>query len=206
MVERSDLLEEFLPVYDVSDSVACRVSAPAAVAWEAVMETDMIEVGRRKPLVGLLGGLRGLPGIVWDAVHGEGTSAPQSFRLRDAAGLDPEDGGWLLLGERPGSQIALGLVGKFWRPVIEFAHLAPEGFTAFAEPGYAKTVYLRLGAGPGRAARACSSPPCARRPPTSTPAGGFAATGPWASAPARMSWSSGLLDVARERAEAGAAG
>ncbi len=205
MVERSDLLEELLPVYDVSDSVACRVSAPAAVAWEAVMETDMIEVGRRKPLVGLLGGLRGLPGIVWDAVHGEGTSAPQRFRLRDAAGLNPEDGGWLLLGERPGSQIALGLVGKFWRPVIEFAHVAPEEFTAFAAPGYAKTVYLvsarSLGEGESvlvATMRTATTDDRARR---------------WF----RRYWTlgvgsgahvlaSGLLDVARERAEAGAAG
>jgi hypothetical protein len=33
------------------------------------------------------------------------------------------------------------LVGKFWRPVIAYAQVAPEGFRDFAEPGYAKTVY-----------------------------------------------------------------
>jgi hypothetical protein len=26
------------------------------------------------------------------------------------------EGGWILRGERPGEEIALGLVGKFWRP------------------------------------------------------------------------------------------
>jgi hypothetical protein len=46
-----------------------------------------------------------------------------------------------LLGERPDDEIALGLVGKFWRPVIAFAKVTPEGFRDFAEPGYAKTVY-----------------------------------------------------------------
>jgi hypothetical protein len=37
--------------------------------------------------------------------------------------------------------IALGLVGRFWRPVIEFASVAAEQFRDFAEPGYAKTIY-----------------------------------------------------------------
>jgi len=32
-------------------------------------------------------------------------------------------------------------VGKFWRPVIEFAKVPAERFRDFAEPGYAKTVY-----------------------------------------------------------------
>lgn len=33
------------------------------------------------------------------------------------------------------------MVGKFWRPVIAYAQVAPEDFRDFAEPGYAKTVY-----------------------------------------------------------------
>jgi hypothetical protein len=33
--------------------------------------------------------------------------------------LPREQGGWVLLSERPGEEIALGLVGKFWKPVIE---------------------------------------------------------------------------------------
>ena len=47
----------------------------------------------------------------------------------------------MLLGERPGEEIALGLVGKFWRPVIEYAEVSAGDFRDFAEPGYAKTVY-----------------------------------------------------------------
>ena len=50
-------------------------------------------------------------------------------------------GGWILLGERPGQEIAFGLVGKFWRPVIEYAELDAPAFKGFSEPGYAKTVY-----------------------------------------------------------------
>jgi hypothetical protein len=44
-------------------------------------------------------------------------------------------------GERPRDEIALGLVGKFWKPVIEFVRVTPEQFRDFAAPGYAKTIY-----------------------------------------------------------------
>jgi hypothetical protein len=50
-------------------------------------------------------------------------------------------GGWVLLGERPPEEIALGLVGKFWRPVIEFADVDAQAFRDFAEPGFATTIY-----------------------------------------------------------------
>ena len=47
----------------------------------------------------------------------------------------------MLLGERERDEIALGLVGKFWRPVIQYAQVSAPAFRDFSEPGYAKTVY-----------------------------------------------------------------
>lgn len=41
-----------------------------------------------------------------------------------------------------GDEIAFGLVGKFWRPVIDYAPVTAAEFRAFAELGYAKTIYL----------------------------------------------------------------
>ena len=83
-----------------------------------------------------------LPEMAAHILHGERPpGAPDSMRLREMAELPIADGGWVLLAERPGEEIVLGLVGKFWRPVIEFAEVTPEGFTDFAEPGYAKTIY-----------------------------------------------------------------
>jgi hypothetical protein len=49
-------------------------------------------------------------------------------------------GGWVLLGERPPDEIALRLVGKFWRPMIEFAPVKADEFRDFAQPGFAKTI------------------------------------------------------------------
>jgi len=51
------LLDDFLPVYDVSDSVATLVDADLATTWEALIDADLMEVGRQKPLVGMLGAL-----------------------------------------------------------------------------------------------------------------------------------------------------
>jgi len=134
--------DEFLPVYDVSDEVAAAVAADPRVVWEALLDADLIEVGKRTPLAGLLGALRVLPELVSHLLHGERPPhVPASLRLHEITGLPPDQGGWVLLGERPGQELALGLVGKFWRPVIEYAHVPAERFHDFDEPGYAKTIY-----------------------------------------------------------------
>src|SRR5512133_1625872 len=136
------LVDDVLPVYDVSDAVATVVDADIATTWDALMDVDLIEVGRRRPLVAALGALRMLPEIVMHLLHGEAPPrAPEQLRLRDMPTLPHDQGGWILLGERPRDEIALGLVGKFWRPVIVYAKVAPEAFRDFREPGYAKTIY-----------------------------------------------------------------
>ncbi len=138
----SMLADEFLPAYDIADGVATVVDADRETTWEALMEVDMVEVGRSKPLIGALGALRMLPETVSHLLRGERPPAPpERLRLRDTADVPWQNGGWTLLAERPGEEIALGLVGKFWRPVISFAEVPAEAFKAFSEPGYAKHVY-----------------------------------------------------------------
>lgn len=136
------LLDEFLPVFDVSDSVATVVEADLATTWAALLQVDLLEVGRRRPLVGLLGALRGLPAIAGQLLHGDRPArAPEVLRLRDTTSLPASEGGWVLLGERPEDELALGLVGRFWKPIIPFRAVSREAFRDFAEPGYGKTIY-----------------------------------------------------------------
>jgi hypothetical protein len=136
------LVDELLPVFDVSDELAVVVEAGTDRTWTALMSADLIEVGRRRPLVATLGALRVLPEIVAHLVHGEAPSTPPSrLTLRDTTELPASGGGWILLGERPGQELALGLVGKFWRPVIQYADVDAGQFTAFGEAGWAKSVY-----------------------------------------------------------------
>ena len=137
------LAEDFLPVYDVSDAVAAVTDADSETTWQALLDVDLLKLGREAPLVGMLAALRMLPEVVGHVLHGERPAKPpESMRLRDLPSIPMYEGGWILLGERPGEEIALGLVGKFWRPVIEFARIATaDEFRAFDEPGFAKTVY-----------------------------------------------------------------
>ncbi|MGB6424468.1 MAG: hypothetical protein WBF18_04250 [Solirubrobacterales bacterium] len=136
------LIDELLPAYDVSDSVATTVEADRQTTWEALLGVDLIEVGRLKPLIGALGAARMLPELAVHLLHGERPpQAPDRMTLLDTTEALADEGGWVLLAERPGEEIALGLVGRFWRPVIEYATVEPEEFDAFDEPGWAKTVY-----------------------------------------------------------------
>jgi hypothetical protein len=137
------LIDEFMPVYDVSDAVATVVEADLATTWAALMDIDLIDVGRKRPLVAVLGALRILPEMVSHLLHGDLPSRqPEHLRLRDLTTIPFGKGGWVLLGVREQDEIALGLVGRFWRPVIEFASVSSAAeFRTFAEPGFAKTIY-----------------------------------------------------------------
>lgn len=137
-----DLLEAHLPQYDVSDAVACTVSADVATTWRALLDADLLDVGRKRPAVAALGFIRLLPELASHLLHGElERGAPERLSLKDMTALPVEQGGWTLLGERPEDELALGLVGKFWRPVIDFTRVERDDFASFDEPGWAKTVY-----------------------------------------------------------------
>jgi len=137
------LIDELMPVYDVSDGVATVVDADVATTWNALLEVDLLEVGRRRPAVAVLGALRILPDLMSELLrHGRLSPRPDRMRLQDMTTIPLGNGGWVLLGRRDGAEIALGLVGRFWRPVIEFSRVASASeFRAFAEPGFAKTIY-----------------------------------------------------------------
>jgi hypothetical protein len=54
--------------------LAVVIDADADATWRAVTSADLIEVGRRRPLIGALGALgalRALPEIVAHLLHGE---------------------------------------------------------------------------------------------------------------------------------------
>ena len=134
--------EALLPRFDVSDTVAREVDADGDVAWSALLDTDLIALGKSHPLVGALGAMRALPELVVGLAKGEGLPPrPEGLSLRSmAAEPSAADGDWILLSEGR-REIALGLVGRFWRPVIEYERVAAADFREFEEPGWAKTVY-----------------------------------------------------------------
>ncbi len=133
--------ERYLPSYDVCDSVGVEVAASPDEAWAALLGVDLLDLGRSHRMVGALGALRILPEALIEIAHGRKPERPEApMTIEDTARIPAGEGGWVVLesGER---ELALGLVGRFWRPVIHYADVAPEDFTSFAEGGWAKTVY-----------------------------------------------------------------
>ena len=117
------LADEHLPIYDVVMRHERRVSVPAAAAWAALQRADL----GRSPVTRALLVLRGLrrPGA---------PAPPLTLATLSAAGFLP-------LGERPGREVAFGLVGRFWTPSGGRTRVTPAEFRHFARPGYAKVVW-----------------------------------------------------------------
>jgi hypothetical protein len=117
------LLEEVMPDYDVNEVHELWVADPPEAAYEAVLAVTGGEVRLFGPLMRLrtLGRSR----RVFD---------PGAPLLGEVLKV-----GFLKLGERPGEEVVVGAIGRFWsltgnRPV------ATDDFGAFSEPGYAKAA------------------------------------------------------------------
>jgi hypothetical protein len=130
------LLDQFIPQYDHAVVYSQVLRAPPQKCFEALVDMDILQI----PVIRLLIRARGLPQRVADAVRGRGAEAkeaswPTTFRIRDLAPL-----GWIKLGERPGSELVFGIVGKPWQPVTSRPGepVAAEQFGGFDEPGFAK--------------------------------------------------------------------
>jgi hypothetical protein len=124
------LLDDVLPRFDVHEIHETWVPARADVTYAAVKQVTAQEVRLLMPLEIV----RGLPRLL---------IGRRPFRpLSSAPLLEAFTVGVVLLGERPGTEIAAGAVGRFWRL---FGHedavvRTREEFLAFSEPGYAKAA------------------------------------------------------------------
>lgn len=128
----SSLADEFLPVYDVVMRHAVSVPAPATAVWDALHRADFARAWYVRALL-ILRGLR-RPGD------------DQRLTLdRLVAGR------FTALGERPGRELALGIVGRFWMPSGGPVKLTADEFRRFAQPGHARAVltFVLADAGPG---------------------------------------------------------
>ncbi|WP_282784331.1 MULTISPECIES: hypothetical protein [unclassified Nocardia] len=129
------VLDDFLPTYDHVVSVSRVFRAPPAEVFEAAVTIDLY----RLPLARLLIAARGLPARISDVRarrRGEAVPPePPTFRVRDL----PEHG-WMLLGERPHSELVFGTVTKPWRALGGEPEkpVTAENFAGFDEPGFAK--------------------------------------------------------------------
>lgn len=125
--ERDDLLDQFMPVYDVVERHRIAVAAPPGIVLRAAKEQDLTRsrairaIFRARELA-----LRASPD---DRIRPKGL-------LEDMLSL-----GWGVLAERPGREIVVGAVTKPWEPNVTFRALPADRFAAYNEPGFVKIVW-----------------------------------------------------------------
>ena len=129
------LIDELMPRFDEVERHARLVQAAPADVYAALRRVDL----RRSGIVRALLFLRGVPAVLARRDRPAGPLTLETMRRR----------GFVLLGERPGTELALGLVGRFWTATGQILRLDAEGVRTFDEPGYAKAVWdFRLAAQP----------------------------------------------------------
>jgi len=121
------LIDEFLPVYDVSEYHETKIRATVETVYDALRNTDM----GRSLIVRLLLRARSMPTLF-------ASGAKRSVHL-NLEGLLKS--GFVLLGEARPNEIALGLIGQFWRFSAGTCSIPANEFAAFYKPGFAKAVW-----------------------------------------------------------------
>ena len=125
--ERDELLDTFMPAYEVLERHHIRVAAPAPLTLAAAREQDLL----RLPIVRAIFKTREkvLGAAPDDRPRPRGLlAATQSF-------------GWGVLAEVPDREIVVGAVTRPWERDVTFRRLPPDEFAAFWEPDYVKIAW-----------------------------------------------------------------
>lgn len=125
--ERDELLDQFMPVYEVVERHRMRVDASAAVTLAAAREQDLLNI----PLVHAIFRAREI------ALRSEPDRRPQPRGLLAAT----QALGWGVLADVPDREIVVGAVTRPWQANVTFHALPPNEFAAFAEPGFVKIIW-----------------------------------------------------------------
>jgi hypothetical protein len=122
-----ELLDEFMPTYDVVDRHHTHVQAPPEVTFAAACEIEL----QASPLVRAI--FKGRELLL-------GTTPDDVDRPRGLVALT-ESLGWGVLAEIPGREVIIGAVTQPWEANVVFRHVAPQEFSEFHEPGYVKIAW-----------------------------------------------------------------
>ena len=125
--QHDELLDRFMPAFDIVERHEVRIAAPAPVTMDAAREQDLLQLPPVKAI----------------------------FRAREVVlGATPDDRqqpkgllaatlalGWGVLAEVPDREIVMGAVTRPWEPNVTFRPLPPDEFAPFGEPGFVKIVW-----------------------------------------------------------------
>jgi hypothetical protein len=130
------LLDDYLPEFDVRTSYAALIAASPARVYASLWTANFDHWGVTRALYAV----RTLPSL---PVRPRETCR----RFRDELFRQPFtlegmlSEGFSLLEERPGEELVLGTVGRFWRARGELCAVSPVQFHAPAPPGTAKAAW-----------------------------------------------------------------
>lgn len=125
--ERDELLDRYMPVYEVAERHHVRVAAPADATLAAAQDLSLLQL----PVVRAL--IKGRELIL---------GAPSDKRPQPNGLLAAVQAiGWVVLDEVPGHEVVVGCVTKPWEPLVTFRSIPPEDFGAFDEPDYVKIAW-----------------------------------------------------------------
>jgi hypothetical protein len=125
--EHDELLDRFMPAYEVVERHHVYVNASAGVTLATARALDVMA----NPIARAVFKTRAL-------VLGGTTDKRQ---LPRPLAEQMEAIGWRVLAELPDKEIVFGAVTKPWEAEPEFRGVAPAEFAAFTEPGYVKIVW-----------------------------------------------------------------
>jgi len=124
---RDELLDRFMPFYEVVERHYVYVRAPAAVSLSAAKEQDLFAI----PLVRTIFRARAI------ALR----AAPDDQQRPRGLLKEVQALGWRVLAEEADREVVVGAVTQPWQANVRFRSVPPGEFEAFAEPGYVKIVW-----------------------------------------------------------------
>jgi hypothetical protein len=125
--QRDELLDRFMPAYEVVERHRIRVAAPPAVTLAAARDQDLFQL----PLVRAIFKTR-------EIVLGATPDDRPRPRGLVAATLAL---GWGILAELPDRELVVGAVTRPWEANVTFRALPPDEFADFSEPGFVKIAW-----------------------------------------------------------------
>jgi hypothetical protein len=124
---RDDLLDQFMPVYDVVERHRIAVGAPADVTLAAAKEQDLTA----SPIVRAIFKARE---IVLGATPDDRMQSRGLLAVMQSIG-------WSILSDVPGREVVVGAVTRPWEANVTFRALPSSDFLGFSEPGYVKIAW-----------------------------------------------------------------
>jgi hypothetical protein len=134
----TDVLDQYMPTWDIRERHATTIAAAAPIVWEVVRQLDLFAL----PFVRTIFRARDR------VMRSKSPPHPPRPFLDEVQAI-----GWQRLEERPGECFVAGATCQPWRPNVVFQPIPPEQFRAFAEPDQVKIVWTIEVAGRDGSAR-----------------------------------------------------